>query len=90
MRTWINLKKKRMNRLFDLNKRDKIGLVCWFVAGFWLNLLAIPFMVTREVYQWKHYHLARFEWEDVVRYSVVIAFGSIIQTLFLAMLGFNL
>lgn len=39
VRTWINSKKKRMNRLFDLNKRDKNGLVCWFAAGFWLNLL---------------------------------------------------
>lgn len=33
----------------------------------------------REIYQYKHYHLSRFEWEDIVRYSVVIVLGSIIN-----------
>ena len=31
----------------------------------------------------KHYHLSRFEWEDVVRYSIVIVLGSIINYLIL-------
>jgi hypothetical protein len=44
-----------------------------------IGLLALPVMVVREYYQYKHYHLAKFEWEDVVRYSVVIVLGSIIN-----------
>lgn len=80
----------KISGLFEFNKRDYIGLACWFVVGLAVNLLALPVMVIREVYQWKHYHLPRFEWEDVVRYSVVIAFSSLIQYLILSMLGFNL
>lgn len=47
------------------------------------RLLALPVMVGREIYQYKHYHLAKFEWEDIVRYSVVILLGSIINYLIL-------
>nr|DAG34340.1 MAG TPA: hypothetical protein [Caudoviricetes sp.] len=36
-------------------------------------------MVVREVYQWKKYNLPRFEWEDIIRYGVVITIGSIIH-----------
>ena len=48
-----------------------------------IGLLALPVMVGREIYQYKHYHLAKFEWEDIVRYSVVIVLGSIINYLIL-------
>lgn len=68
-----------MRNILKLNKRDWIGLVCWLLISILINLLALPIMVGREIYQYKHYHLAKFEWEDIVRYSVVIVFGSIIN-----------
>lgn len=80
----------KISRLLEFNKRDFIGLACWFMVSLVFNLLAIPVVVVREVYQWKHYHLVRFEWEDVIRYSIVIAFSSIVQYLIWGMLGFSL
>lgn len=72
-----------MKDLLKLNKRDWIGLACWFLISVLINLLALPVMIGREIYQYKHYHLSRFEWEDVVRYSIVIVLGSIINYLIL-------
>ena len=72
-----------MKNLFKLNKRDWIGLACWLPVSILLGLLALPIMVCREIYQYKHYHLAKFEWEDVVRYSIIIILGSIINYLIL-------
>lgn len=69
-----------------LNKRDSIGLACWLLTGILIGLLALPVMVCREIYQYKHYHLTKFEWEDVVRYSLVIILGSIINYLILDLL----
>lgn len=66
-------------KLLTFNKRDLIGLVCWLLISILIGPLALPVMVGREIYQYKHYHLSRFEWEDVVRYSVVIVLGSIIN-----------
>lgn len=37
-------------------------------------------MVGRELYQWRRYHLQRFEWEDVVRYAVVIVVGYVVRS----------
>lgn len=68
-----------LKRLFTLNKRDWIGLACWLLISILVGLLALPVMVGREIYQYKHYNLAKFEWEDIVRYSVVILLGSIIN-----------
>lgn len=68
-----------MRNILKLNKRDLIGLSCWLIISTLIGLFALPIMVGREVYQYKHYHLAKFEWEDVVRYSVVIILGSIIN-----------
>ena len=68
-----------MRNILKLNKRDYIGLACWLLISLLIGLLALPVMVGREIYQYKHYHLSRFEWEDIVRYSVVIVFGSIIN-----------
>lgn len=68
-----------MKNVLKLNKRDWIGLACWLLISLLIGLLALPIMVVREYYQYKHYHLAKFEWEDVVRYSVVIVLGSIIN-----------
>ena len=67
-----------MKDLFKLNKRDWIGLACWLLISILIGLLALPIMVGREIYQYKHYHLARFECEDIVRYSFVIIVGSVI------------
>ena len=72
-----------MKNLFKINKRDWIGLDCWLLVSILVGLLALPIMVGREIYQYKHYHLAKFEWEDIVRYSVVIVLGSIINYLIL-------
>lgn len=70
-----------MRNILKLNKRDWIGLVCWLLISIFVGLLSLPVMIGREVYQYKHYHLSRFEWEDVVRYSLVIAIGSVIHFL---------
>lgn len=70
-----------MRNILKLNKRDWIGLACWMLVSILVGLLSLPIMVVREYYQYKHYHLSRFEWEDIVRYSVVIVLGSIINYL---------
>ena len=72
-----------MKDLFKLNKRDWIGLACWLIVSILIGLLALPVMVGRENYQYKNYHLAKFELEDVVRYSIIIILGSIINYLIL-------
>lgn len=70
-----------MKNLLKLNKRDWIGLACWLLVSILIGLLALPVMIGREIYQYKHYHLAKFEWEDIIRYSFVIAIGSVIHIL---------
>lgn len=65
--------------LITLNRRDLIGLACWLLVSIFVGPLALPVMICREVYQYKHYHLAKFEWEDIVRYTIVILLGSIIS-----------
>lgn len=68
-----------MKNIFKLNKRDYIGLACWLLVSILVGLLALPVMVGREIYQYKHYHLSCFEWEDVVRYSLIIILGSVVN-----------
>ena len=70
-----------LRNLITLNKRDLIGLACWLLVSIFVGPLALPVMICREVYQYKHYHLAKFEWEDIVRYTLVIILGSIIHYL---------
>ena len=72
-----------LRRLLTLNKRDLYGLIGWFIAGIAVGLFALPIMVAREYYQYKHYKLEMFEWEDIIRYSFVIILGSIICILLL-------
>ena len=67
-----------MKNLFKLNKRDLIGLTCWLLISILIGLLALPIMVVREYYQYKHYKLEMFEWDDIIRYSFVIIVGSVI------------
>lgn len=70
-----------MKNVLKLNKRDWIGLACWLLVSLLIGLLALPVMIGREIYQYKHYHLAKFEWEDIIRYFFVIAIGSVINIL---------
>ena len=66
-------------KLLTFNKRDLIGLICWLAVSILLGTVSLLAMVVREVYQCKRYNLSRFEWEDVIRYIVVIDLGSIIH-----------
>ena len=68
-----------LKRLFTLNKRDWIGLACWFLLSVLIGIIALPLMIWREVYQYYKYQLSNFEWEDVVRYSLVIIIGSVVN-----------
>ena len=68
-----------LRRLFTLNKRDWIGLACWFLLSVLIGIISLPLMIWREVYQYDKYQLPRFEWEDVVRYSLVIIIGSVVN-----------
>ena len=68
-----------MKDLFKLNKRDWIGLVCWFLSSVLIGIIALPLMIWREVYQYYKYQLLHFEWGDVVRYSLVIIIGSVVN-----------
>lgn len=72
-----------MKNVLKLNKRDCIGLACWLLVSILIGFIALPVMVCREIYQYKYYHLKKFEWEDVIRYSVIIILGSIINYLIL-------
>ena len=72
-----------MKNVLKLNKRDWIGLACGLFVSILIGLISLPIMVGREIYQYKHYHLAKFELEDVVRYSIIIILGSIINYLIL-------
>ena len=69
-----------MRSLFQLNRRDCIGLAYWLLASLAIGLWSLPLMVARELYQWRRYHLPRFEWEDVVRYAVVIVVGYVVRS----------
>lgn len=63
-------------KIYPQNKRDWYGVVGWFIVSLLINLLALIPMVYREYYQYKRYNI-EFEWEDVIRYSIVILVGSI-------------
>lgn len=65
--------------LVTIDKRDEIGFICWLLVSVLIGWIAFPVMVGREVYQYKHYKLTRFEWEDVVRYGIVIVLGSLVR-----------
>lgn len=65
--------------LFKLNTRDYIGIGSWLIASIVIGVIAEVIMIAREYYKWKHYRLAKFETEDVVRYSIIITIGTIIN-----------
>lgn len=60
------------------NNRNIKGIIGWLCVSLLIGLLAIPAMVLREIYQWAEYDIV-FEWDDIQRYSVVIAIGSVIN-----------
>lgn len=65
--------------LFKLNTRDYIGIGSWLITSIVIGVIAEVIMIAREYYQWKRYRLAKFETEDVVRYSIIITIGTIIN-----------
>ena len=65
--------------LFKLNTRDYIGIGGWLITSIIIGIIAEVIMIAREYYQWKHYRLSKFEIEDVVRYSIIITIGTIIN-----------
>jgi len=75
-----------LDRLLVLNTRDIIGRFLWLLVGIvfcrvhgWKGLLLCLFvMAAREVWQWKHYHLQCFEWEDVLRYTIILLVGYVV------------
>ena len=73
-----------IKRLIYINQRDLKGLFGWFILSLLFNVLTLPIMIIREIYQYKHYHLNHFEWEDVIRYSLVIILGSVIGFLIIS------
>ena len=72
--------KSFLRNIITINRRDLIGLACWLLVSIFVGLLALPVMIGREIYQYRHYHLEKFEWEDIVRYTLVILLGSIINS----------
>lgn len=84
-----------MNRLrafwdifLSVNERDICGMVLWLflsllasaMCGWKGVLFLLVAMIAREIWQYKVYHLSYFEWEDVVRYGIVITIGWFVKS----------
>ena len=65
-----------------LNSRDILGLCLWFMVALVIGWVAYTIMIAREIYQFFRYRLERFEFEDVVRYSLVITIGWLVKSCF--------
>ena len=68
---------------YDENKRNRQGVIGWFVASVFVGFLALPVMVLREGDQWKRYKLPGIEWDDICRYGFTIVIGSMLHVLLL-------
>ena len=66
----------------NINSRDILGLCLWFMVTLVIGWVAYTLMIAREIYQFFRYRLERFEWEDVVRYSLVITLGWLVKNCF--------
>lgn len=66
-------------------KRNIIGSIACFLSAVMLAGIAIAYWMIREVYQSKKYHFD-VETDDIVRYSIIGAIGSIINTVLLVIL----
>ena len=64
----------------NINSRDILGLCLWFMVALLIGWVAYTLMIAREIYQFFRYRLERFEFEDVVRYSLVITLGWLIKS----------
>ena len=69
-----------MKRLLNINSRDILGLFLWFMAALLIGWVAYTIMIAREIYQFFRYRLDIFEWEDVVRYCIVITLGWLVKS----------
>ena len=63
-----------------INSRDILGLCLWFMVALVIGWVAYTIMIAREIYQFFRYRLESFEWEDVVRYSLVITLGWFVKS----------
>lgn len=66
-------------------KRNIIGSMACFLSAVLLGETAIAYWMCREVYQSKKYHFD-VETDDIVRYSIIGAVGSIVNTILLVIL----
>lgn len=66
----------------NINSRDILGLCLWFMVALVIGWVAYTIMIAREIYQFFRYRLERFEFEDVVRYSLVITLGWLVKSCF--------
>lgn len=64
----------------NINSRDILGLCLWFMVALVIGWVAYTLMIAREIYQFFRYRLERFEFEDVVRYSLVITLGWLVKS----------
>ena len=64
----------------NINSRDILGLCLWFMVALVIGWVAYTLMIAREIYQFFRYCLERFEFEDVVRYSLVITLGWLVKS----------
>ena len=64
----------------NINSRDILGLCLWFMVALVTGWVAYTIMISREIYQFFRYRLERFEFEDVVRYSLVITLGWLVKS----------
>ena len=64
----------------NISSRDILGLCLWFMVALVTGWVAYTIMIAREIYQFFRYRLERFEWEDVVRYSLVITLGWLVKS----------
>lgn len=61
--------------------RNTKGTIGFFILGILFGIITLPIMIIREYYQWKHYSLPNFEWDDIFRYSTVILMGNAMHCL---------
>ena len=82
----MNRLRALLDILISVNERDICGMALFLFLSFlasamcgWKGVLfLLVMMVAREIWQYKVYHFTCFEWEDVVRYSLVILLGLIV------------
>lgn len=67
----------------DEQKRNEKGIKYWYAVAVVIGMIALPFMVAREIWQWKKYKLPHIEWDDIGRYGLAIVFGTCLHLLVL-------